>query len=369
MKKLTSLLVLLVHLFAFAHSGTAAESLSSKFDPYNALIWNSENRKAQNGKTDREDWYEWWYYKVVVPNSEDAFYFVYGVVNPWDANKSIEASRAYVGFGSFADHFMLNENHPPSEFQASTTSAQVKIGPHHHATDRRITGQIGNEARWDIQIEHDWTFNAMGWAMSREWISNIYWYPAQASARMTGWVESRGRRVEFKDAPAYQDRNWGRSFPEWWAWLVSNRFKNSPDTVLAAGGGKPRLLDKYEPIESLAIGLRHKGKVYAFRPSEGDIVRVDIKFGKWEVRGFNRKGEQIRISAWAPQEKFMDLQFVTPQGKVFHDFETLRGNIKVQLFKWRKLIADLETDEGGIEYGSHEVSAFDQTFSSEMQLQ
>ncbi len=27
---------------------------------------------------------------------------------------------------------------------------------------------------------------------------------------------------EFKNAPCYQDRNWGTEFPRWWAWIVSN---------------------------------------------------------------------------------------------------------------------------------------------------
>lgn len=326
-------------------------------DPYNALIWNRTNHEAGNGKIDRGDWFEWWYYKVVVPDTTDAFYFVYGVVNPWDSAATRPASRAYVGFGSFADKQIIEDVRPTTEFEARYDSTFVKIGDN-VATDRELGGAVSGEsgsARWQLSVEREWTFNGMGWAMFKSWISNIFWYPVQAGARMSGWIETRGRRIEVNGAPAYQDRNWGRSFPKWWTWIVSNSFKGSPDSVLAVGGGRPKLPGGFDLIETVTIGLRHKGREYTFRPTEDDKVRVDIKFGKWEVFGANRRGETIWISASAPSESFMDLTFMTPQGQVFHDFEALRGRIRVKLKKWNRLVAELETDEGGIEYGSFDA--------------
>ena len=66
---------------------------------------------------------------------------------------------------------------------------------------------------------------------------------------------------------------------------------------------------------------------------------------------------------------------MTPQGQIFNDYEALTGRINVKLYKGSKLIADLETDSGGIEFGSPAGGAgprdigFDDLFSRENHLQ
>ena len=107
----------------------------------------------------------------------------------------------------------------------------------------------------------------------------------------------------------------------------------------------------------------------------GDIVTVDVNFGKWEVSANNKWGEHMTISAYAPKEKFMLLEFMTPQGQIFNDYEALTGRIHVKLYKGSKLIADLETASGGIEFGSPAAGPgsrdmdFDDLFSRENRLQ
>ncbi len=332
---------------------------ADRADPYNAYIWN----KANHG-----DWYEWWYYKVVPPDSpQDAFFFVYGVVNPWDTARTRPASRSYVTFGSFAENLMVERTLGPADFSASRDATDVRVGDAGAATDRALSGRIDG-VEWNLTLEHDWKFNAMGWAMFRDWLFNIYWYPAQASAFMTGEITVNGRRIQLDHAPAYQDRNWGKSFPVWWTWIVSNHFKNSPGSVLAVGGGRPETVGS-DRLEGVTIGLRHGGREYAFRPVDGDIVRVNVRFGHWEVTARNLFGDEIQISATAPRDKFMDLRFITPTGAVFHDFEALRGQVSVKVLKRGKVIAELESDEAGIEYGSADADSFQRLYDADVMLQ
>ena len=336
-------------------------------DPYNTYQW--------DGKT--ASWYEWWYYKLVLPESKKAYYFVYGVVNPADKSGALTASRSYVGFGDFEKKQILEEKRSAADFTASRNVTQVTVGDLGTATDRHLSGRLTEgttTVTWDLSVEPDWKFNAMGWGMHFDFLSNIYWYPAQASAVMNGWIESRQKTdnqredgvnvVEVKNAPAYQDRNWGRSFPKWWTWLVSNHFPASPGTVLAAGGGRPKIFNRHELFDGVVIGLRHEGHEFTFRPTDGDRVHVNVDFGHWEVEGENDHGEKIVISAYAPQDQFLDIPFITPQGETFHDYEALLGHMNVKLYrnvgwfreKW-ELVADLDTDAAGIEYGSfHELN-------------
>jgi hypothetical protein len=105
--------------------------------PYNCLIWNRENVLDNNGKTDTGPWFEWWYYKLILPDTGEAFYFVYGVVNPWDTTNSDPASRSYVGFGSFTDGITVTQNYAVSDFQASYDKTDVTI-----ADQRAVRGGI-----------------------------------------------------------------------------------------------------------------------------------------------------------------------------------------------------------------------------------
>lgn len=320
-------------------------------DPYNTYRWEGQH----------EEWYEWWYYKVVDPDTNEAFFFTYGVVNPGDSAGKKKGTKSLVQAGSFSQMISVERDFPLSAFSAQKNRVEVKVGEN-IATDQRLSGNIqddaGNPISWDLELKKEWGFDAMGWGMRNPHVSGIYWYPAQASARMSGRIHFRGKDYILRDAPAYQDRNWGRRFPKWWTWLVSNHFQDSPGTTLAAGGGKPHVFNAAPLFTGLCIGLLHEGKEYVFRTTDGHRVSWDIRWGKWEVSAVNNSGQKIEISAFAPQEKFLLLPFTTPQGSMFYDYEALSGKMRVKLseregFGW-KTIADLHTDQAGIEWGSPE---------------
>ena len=346
-------------------------------DPYNALIWNRENAAPGNANIDTGPWYEWWYYKLVLPETGDAFYFVYGVVNPWDTSQTSPFSCSYVGCGSSAANECFTQRYPVAAFGALYSATDVHVAGQ-HATDRAISGGVtapdGQWVSWDIQIDKRWQYNAMGWGMFVPEVSNIYWYPAQADARFSGWINYKGRLYQFEEAPGYQDRNWGRTFPEWWAWIVANHFDGHPDTALAVGGGRPVILGVTDAFQGLTIGLRHEGVEYAFRPNEGNCERITVNFGTWQAEAVNLDGYRIEVDATAPCDSFLDLIFRTPQGEEFHDFESLTGEVTVRLYKhaafaqpeWQ-LLDTLHSDLAGIEYGHANITLFD-CFQSEAKV-
>ncbi len=319
---------------------------------FGADPWNT----YQFGKKEHKLWYEWWYYKLNIPQTDKSFFFVYGIVNPADVSAQYKGTRAYVQGGDFANKLQAEERFSLNEFKASSLQTYVEIN-NNVATDKFFRGSItdkkGNPFSWDIKIEHRWAFNAEGWLMGRL-ITDIEWYPAAADARCSGTILSNNTLHKFSDVPCYQDRNWGKTFPDWWAWIVSNHFENSPGTTLAIGGGKPHVLGSRTPLHSVAIGLKHQGKVYDFRPNDLNIIKTDITFGRWKIVAADHH-HKIVIEANAPAEKFMDLQFVTPTGELYHDYETLTGFVNVKLYKDQKLVADLNSHYAGIEFGSSKV--------------
>lgn len=338
MKKLLSLILLFI--FSFP--------LFADVDPFNVYQYKPGSEKP---------WFEWWYYKVVLPDTGESFFFVYGVVNPWDEKHTMKGTRAYVGMGDFSQKEQVENIFPLENFKAAYDQTLIQVD-HNDASDIHFAGSLnhasGDQYSWDVSINKDWSYNPAGWATGKG-ITDIEWYPAQASAHCSGTIISKNQLHQFTNAPCYQDRNWGTAFPSWWAWIVSNQFKENPDSVLAVGGGKPNLYGRKTPIQGVSIGLHHKGIDYHFRPNDLDRVETDISFGKWEMSGENEK-YKVTVSASAPKEKFMDLKFVTPNGDVFHDYETLTGKVVVKVYhkslvNW-KLVDTLTSDYAGIEYGS-----------------
>jgi tocopherol cyclase len=351
-------------------------SLQANVDVFNTYRWNRSNALNNTGKIDTTPWYEWWYYKVVLPEQNESFFFVYGVVNPWDHQGTLKGTRSYVGMGDFTQKKQVENKYDVSSFKAKYNQTYISVGSN-TASDKSLTGHLkgedGLEHSWNINIQGDWAFNATSWATGRM-ITNIEWYPAQASAKCSGSIYTSGREITFQDAPCYQDRNWGKSFPQWWTWIVSNHFENDPTTALAIGGGKPKFFDHYNLMEGVAIGLRHEGKEYSWRPNEFDKVKMDISFGRWEVVGIGKK-YKIEVSAYAPKNTFMDLEFMTPMGETFHDYETLTGDITVKLYKRKlpffmswELINTFESHFGGIEFGSKDEYEFTKAFSGHKEL-
>lgn len=341
-------------------------SISLWGDEFNNYRWNRKNHLAGNSKVDTTPWFEWWYYKVVIPEKNRSFYFVYGVVNPWDYFSTSQASRAVLSMGDFERKIIFEDVLPVSKFHARYDEAYARVDES-VGTDKRFYGSVlkdGELAKWDVNIKHEWTFNATGWVTGKG-VTNIEWYPAQASATCSGTIQSGEESIEFENAPCYQDRNWGDSFPKWWTWIVSNHFEESPGTALAIGGGWPKIKGVYTPVKGVAIGLLYKGKEYTFRPNDLDRTGQEINFGTWKAWGA-KSNIRIEIEASAPKESFMDLQFMTPSGKLFHDYETLSGEIVLKIYNRQKghwvMIENLRSNWGGIEYGSENIYDLIETF-------
>lgn len=337
-------------------------------DPLNTYRYNRKNHFEKNGQVERTPWFEWWYYKVIIPQTNEAFYFTYGVVNPWDFNHSLKGTRSAVEMGDFQSRQTYAQELSPKDFEASYNVTQVQVGQN-WASDKELhgilTNSLGKVAQWNIKISKNWHYDATSWATGRG-LTNIEWYPAQASATCEGEIISDHKTYRFKNAPCYQDRNWGIEFPEWWTWIVSNNFNGHPQSALAVGGGKPKFKNGFDKIEGVSIGLKHKGREYSWRPNDLDFVKIDINFGKWEVKAADSRFK-VEIKAHAPKSKFMDLQFATPTGEIFHDYEALQGDVVVRLYKrtlrgW-KLLDEIESNSAGIEFGSHDTYDLDQLFN------
>ena len=322
----------------------------AEVDPYNTYQW--------DGKTNQ--WFEWWYYKVLDPQTNHSFYFCYGVVNPSTTNSPSPHARAFVSFGDFEQNLILKTEVPSNQFKASATSPFIQVGPH-LATDQLLSAAFsdqGHHVQWLFSIEKKAGWNAMGWGLPERGFFNIYWHPAQMDAAFQGTLDIDGKHYLFQNADGYQDHNWGTSFPRWWFWIASNSFVENPESSFVGGGGNAESPLGFPLPTALLLALSHEGQLYEFRSSEPEYVfNWDMHLGQWEITASNAS-HMLKVSAQSDPAQMMDLPFLTPEGKTFHDYETLNGNLHIELYKrkffgyaWEKMI-DLSTDNSaGLELG------------------
>ncbi len=324
-------------------------------DPHNSFQWNREN--LGTGKMDTGDWYEWWFYKVNDPKTGEAFFFCYGVVNPWDQEGSSPHSRAFVTFGDFQRKIILSSKFPVSLFKASYDSPFVQVGSH-MSDAQNLTANFNDEGhavKWDLTVRKKMGWNAMGWGMGYPSLFNIYWYPAQMDAEISGTLTLDGKEYVFEKADGYQDRNWGRTFPKWWFWMSVTSFLENPESSFVGGGGDAKIPYGMPVPTAILLALHHEGQLYEFRSSEPEYVfEWDLDLGHWEITATGFK-YRLKVKASAERDQMMDLQFPTPNGKIFHDYETLNGKLRVQLYQnqigWKKIV-DLSTETtAGLEFG------------------
>ena len=302
----------------------------------------------------RDPFYEGWYHKISLPDSDEAFFFIYSVVNPLPDSAYPAEAFLYCGQSSSLDS--IYQSFPVEAYWASTRSRDVRIGDHSRATVLRFAGQAEDESgacSWDIWQEQNLVWpETMGWLTGQAGLETS-WTVGSLRARASGWIEYKGQRFEFSQALAYGDHNWGSIFPGKWFWMQANDFSLG-NAALAASGGTVRFGDT--EIEAQMIGLWLDGAMHSFRTQDLDQVTTQVEKGLWLVQA-EKELERISIEATCDPDSFFHLLAPTPQGVAPRAWESLEGSVSVVLEQradpeasWQ-IIFDDTSDHAGVEVG------------------
>jgi tocopherol cyclase len=331
-----------------------------------------------DGTPDR--FFEGWYYRVTLPELGQTIAFMYSIDDPVGHKPQSGGAVQVLGIDDgyywrtfpevdqfWADDQRLALGHwgrrkalgkprylEPAEFE------QVIIEGY-QVTATLNQGQFfdpatGNWIRWCYEITP-----VYGWGNSGEkqqstagWLSSLQifepgWQILMAHGWATGWVEWEGQRYEFRQAPAYSEKNWGRSFPEKWFWLNCNSFLGQPDLALTAGGGRRGVLWWMESVAM--IGIHHDGQFYEFVPWNSQVSWQISTWGWWQMRATN---SQYTVALTGTTTlPGTPLRAPTEQGLIFCCQDTMRGDLSLELreTKSQKVILKAESNLCGLEIG------------------
>jgi tocopherol cyclase len=353
-------------------------SNSSLQTPHSGFHWNGSDR----------GFFEGWYYRLTLPEQKQTFAFMYSIQNPvqgelhrggaaqilsstdeylcrtfpdvgqfwaWPA-KNVEA----LGHGHWRKSDLdrpacylqpaVFEQHVQEGYQAIATWHQGKL--HDPGT--------GGIAQWQYEIKpiYGWGSPKRPQQSTAGWLSQFQifepgWQILMAHGLATGWIEWNGQRYTFEDVPSYSEKNWGRAFPQKWFWVNCNAFENEPDLAITAGGGRRSVLGWMESVAML--GIHYRNAFYDFMPWNAQVRWTIEPWGYWHMQAEN-DGHTVELTASAPDQKGTLVRAPTQQGLAFVCRDTTRGQLRLKLWRQRKLaepelVLDAYSDLGCLEVG------------------
>jgi tocopherol cyclase len=337
--------------------------------PHSGFHWNGCDEK----------FFEGWYFRLTLPEIGESLAFMYSIADPSGLGASSGGSAQVLGIGEeygsqafpdvrgfWADSEGLKLGHwgktdleiAPQLLPAKEFERRVQQG-------YQVTSKLHQGSLWSTETESfcRWSYRILpvhGWGQPRQpqqatggWLSMLPifepgWQILMAHGLATGWIEWRGQRYEFTNAPAYSEKNWGKSFPAKWFWLNCNSFDQAEGLALTAGGGRRKVLWATEEVG--LIGIHYGDRFYEFVPWNSQMSWQVQPWGSWQMQATNQDFQVELVGT-------TDLPSTTVQtpgdsGLRSDCRDTLHGNIQLTLrTKGGESILEAQSNMAGLEVG------------------
>lgn len=329
--------------------GLSDQKLHPLQTPHSGYQW--DNRRV--------GFFEGWYFRVTLPEAGVTFAFMYSIQDPiggqvhsgglaqvlgpgdgytWRSLPNPQlfwAWSAGLGLGHWRQALtqQVPQWLPPNQFGDHISEGYQATSRWHQGCLQDPTGQ--NTVTWQYQTEP-----VYGWGQPQQpqqatagWLSNwsIFepgWQVLMAHGYATGWIEWQRKRYHFTRAPAYCEKNWGRSFPQRWFWLQCNAFNQTDDLSLTAVGTDRQ--GPYSPSQIALIGVHHQNQFYEFVPWNATFTWQVDAWGDWYLRA-DRFNYRVELKARAHRPG-VPLRTPAQEGMVYRCRHTTQGQIRLNLW-------------------------------------
>jgi hypothetical protein len=312
----------------------------------NAFMWRGESRP----------FYQRWWLKFNTGSGETLSFQV-GVNNPWDTEHRFHTTGSFIFFDRYSpvpeNNLMSMPMWGIEAFRAETDRFEVELDGSTFS-DERWQGAI-YDAEHDKHIRFDLEIQAVepfllsdvgldGIAQTRR--ANTLWQAPMADCRVSGTVEIDDEKIEFQNAPGYQDVFWGPAIPDRWFWANCNRFDEDPAAWFVLGGGEIEILGRKLPrflSDSFPVlaALHVDGRTCSFNSV---LNRAKFFFDKGEVRLDVRRrlrGLRVVYSSKVERKAVRPMDWHSPDDHILESGMQLLCPAKLEIYrgglfrKWR----------------------------------
>lgn len=196
----------------------------------------ASNPGPYHGQHKSKSFFEGWYFKIDQPEIGLTLIVIVGIAMNANGEK-----EAFIQFGESNTKKPRYYRFDAAEFQASSHTFEVKLGPNYFSLDRLKLDLA--DLQMDLHLSHHrqwegspYVPNIMG---PLSYFSHLDCHHNVLSLRNTvrGSMLINGTNISLNDAIGYIEKDWGKTFPKAHIWMQSNTLEQS-DLSLSLAVGK-----------------------------------------------------------------------------------------------------------------------------------
>ena len=304
------------------------------------------SRFQGHGRT--RNYFEGWYFKIVVPAQNLAYAFIPGISYAADGSghsflqvlDGVAATSAYHRYAT-------------EDFRPARDRFALDLGPHHFTTDRlridlpnlKLDLEFDNVKPWPKRFLAP---GVMGWY---GFVPRMQCYHGLVSLHheLRGTITVGGKTFNAAGGVGYTEKDWGSGFPEAWVWCQSNHLTNTerPASLMASVAKIPWLGASF--IGFLATFL-FEGEFHYFTTWAGAQVNCTFaEQGTGRVHLCFIKGDHRLEITGAPAPGGMLASPVTGAAMTGKINESLRAVLGVRFYHRGRLVYEGEAGWAGLE--------------------
>jgi len=222
------------------------------------------------GKYKLKNYFEGWYFKLADGSEKNVF----GVIPGITYGKSANDHHAFIQVIDSSNYKTYYFKYPISKFEYSKTDFSISIDDNTFDTNGVNLNLNQGEFAINGKLEfHDiipfpktiLNPGIMG-PFSFVPFMECYHGVINIQHRIEGSLTICEERIDFAKGNGYIEKDWGKSFPEWWVWIQSNHFDAENISMMFSMAKIPWLHKHFVGFTSY---LRIEGKLYRFASYTG----------------------------------------------------------------------------------------------------
>lgn len=255
-------------------------------------------------------------------------------------NQGPRGTWSTLGLAGHPTPAMAMVAHPQGYADPLRLSADA--GPAFTGDDRRVTVDLGPDARLDVELSQlrRWPNRRFGGSGVFHAVPalNQYWHPWLLGGRADGTVRLGSDDWRLDGAHVYAEKNWGRAgFPDAWWWGQAQGFAE-PDACVAFAGGRVTAGRLHAELTALVVALPG-GEVIRLGHPVLSPVRTVTTAERWRLDGRSRSW-RIRVDGSAPLDGAHVLPVPLPaqHRNTAGDIEHLAARLRVSVRRNGRLV-------------------------------
>jgi tocopherol cyclase len=271
-----------------------------------ANIWRPE---IYQGRDRMKAHFEGWYFKLVDSAGDNIYAVIPGV--SFDEQGG---SHCFIQLLNGKDATSRYFRYDISSFRCSNSCFEIWVGQSYFGSNR-IELNLSGEG---LDVSGSLNFNgitpwpstllspgAMGWYAFVPFME-CYHGVISFDHEITGSLKIGGRDVDFSGGRGYIEKDWGRSFPRYYAWAQCNHFETPGTSIMVSAANIPWLGKSFD---GFMVGFLHENRLYRFTTYNGARLNsLEVK-PQSLTAGF-ATGEHL---LWVEANKAKDAPLASPR--------------------------------------------------------